>query len=168
MAQEQATAVSWKIKPMPAQHKTLALDGAFFATEMQQIMFGFIPRDMDDKWFIYWQEGWLHFHRSWTGSCIYQLKIDPYKDDYRAVQAVVNRNPEEYRGKDDAYDVSVISFLIDRILLGKFAVFPQLPGLTAPDQSRHQQLMVGDKENGTNSIRLQMVNGRFSPQTPSL
>ena len=37
---------------------------------MDQIRAGHIPEMMEDKWFIYWQDDRLFFHRSWTGYCI--------------------------------------------------------------------------------------------------
>ncbi len=151
-----ATAVSRNIKPMPQLQKEVGVDGVYSATEFDQISLGFIPRDMDDKWFIYWENGWLSFHRSWTGNCVYQLEIVPDGDGYRAVRAVFNRDPEQYRGSDGGYDVSVISFLIDQVLLHRFAVFPQMRGLSATDQARHKQLMMGDKATGEGGIRLQM------------
>jgi hypothetical protein len=51
-----------------------------------------VPKDMEDKWFIYFErgpanrppeaqesaspQGWLLFHRSWTGACIYGLHLE--------------------------------------------------------------------------------------------
>ena len=31
---------------------------------------------MEDKWFIFMENGILYFHRSWTGVCIYQVHFD--------------------------------------------------------------------------------------------
>lgn len=160
MSKKRATAVSWKIRPMPPQHTRLELDGSYTRTEYVTISQGFIPQSMEDKWFIYLEGDWLHFHRSWTGTCVFQLKIIPVEDRYAAVEAVVNRDPSQYRGASDAYDVELMAHLIDQLLLGRFSPFPQMHGLSEEDQARHKRLVMGG---GDKSMNLKILNnGRSS------
>ena len=91
---------------------------------MQQIRAGLIPEEMEDKWFIYWQDDTLFFHRSWTGFCIYVVHFVKDGDCYRMRKAELNRNPKQYEETSDAKDVSLISYLIDVLLLHKEAEFP--------------------------------------------
>lgn len=140
---ERATAVSWKINPMPPAHKQLPLDGFYTPPEYQAISMGFVPRTMEDKWFIYLEGEWLHFHRSWTGNCIYQLQIIPSGEQYQATQAIVNREPAQYRPTDDAYDVAMIAFLIDTLLLQRFATLPTPGKLSPSDSLRYQKDILG-------------------------
>lgn len=155
---QRATAVSWKTKPMPAAHAVLDIEGAYTQPEYVTISYGFIPQSRDDKWFVYLDGEWLYFHRSWTGTCVFQLRIVPVDGHYEAVQAIVNRDPQEYRSSDDAYDVALLAYLIDRLLLGRFAPFPQPEGLSQEDQQRHQRLVMGS---GDGSIDLNLLqNGR--------
>ena len=42
---------------------------------MDHIRQGMIPEVMEDKWFIYWKDDALFFHRSWTGFCIYVVRF---------------------------------------------------------------------------------------------
>ncbi|MCA9962118.1 MAG: hypothetical protein KC443_23950, partial [Anaerolineales bacterium] len=86
MDKKQATAASWQIKPMPAARRALELDGRYTAPEMAQIALGFIPREQQDKWFVYFDGEWLHVHRSWTGTCIFQLQLLPDGETYRTEQ----------------------------------------------------------------------------------
>lgn len=159
MTRQRAAAETWKIKPMPAAHKTLVVDGGYTPEEFAQISLGFIPQDQQDKWFIYLAGEWLHFHRSWTGSCIFQLQLLPVDDHYETRQAIVNRDPEQYRSADDAQDVKLISHLIDDLLLGRFSVFPTPRGLSTADQQRHQALVMG--KSGGDGLRLAVKgNGR--------
>jgi len=158
MTRERATAVSWKIKPMPAAHKELALEGSYSAEEYAQISLGFIPQEQQDKWFIYLEGEWLHFHRSWTGSCIFQLHLAPEDDYYRADKAIVNRDPAQYRSSDDEQDARLISHLVDDLLLGRFSVFPSPDNLSAEDQQRYQKDMMGKRRGG--GLRLDVRNGR--------
>ncbi len=143
MSRERATAVSWRNRPMPPEHAVVPIDGVYTRAEIGMMSMGFIPRSPDDKWFIYMADGWLSFHRSATGACVFRLLLKPDGDGYRAVEFVANRNPEQYRGTDDAYDLQLMSHLIDRLLLGRFSPFPQLRSLSPEDQQRHRRLVMG-------------------------
>ena len=90
-------------------------------------MMGHLPRDMDDKWFIYFEDGWLYFHRSWTGSTIYGLRLDGSPTGVRVTDSWVSRDPEHYRETRIEYDRQMVRFLIDAILLRRPAQFPAPP-----------------------------------------
>lgn len=87
-------------------------------------MHGLIPQQMEDKWFIYFESGWLSFHRSWSGVCIYALRLDGSPAGVRVVESLVNRNLEQYQATDTDYDRKLVQFLIDALLLGKAVSFP--------------------------------------------
>lgn len=149
---------------MPAACKELALSGRYTAAEYAQISLGYIPQEQQDKWFIYLEGEWLHLHRSWTGSCIFQLQLvpvgeDPVAGEYEAVRAIVNRDPEQYRSSDDAQDVKLIAHLIDHLLLGRFSLLPAPGGLAPEDQQRHQEHVMG--RGGQSGLRLDVRNGRY-------
>ncbi|MCL4868633.1 MAG: hypothetical protein KJ063_06690 [Anaerolineae bacterium] len=150
-----ATADSWKTRPLPEHYAALDVDGRYTADEFTAIQQGFIPQDMDDKWFLYFADGWLNFHRSWTGSCVFRLKIEPENDYFRATTALVNRDPEQYRFQSDKFDIETIAFLIDRLLLNRFAPLPT-PGKMSPeDQQRLEQHLMGQPKG--DSIRLRIL-----------
>ena len=159
MTRRRAASDSWPIKPMPEQQKELALDGMFSAKEMADIQLGFIPQQPGDAWFVYMSGEWLYFHRSRTGTCVYQLHIVPFEDRFYAQEAIVNRNPAQYRNEDDAYDVQMISYLIDHLLLGRFAQLPTPKGLREQDQGRYRRDVMG-KKTDVGRVDLGRVNGR--------
>jgi hypothetical protein len=70
------TASSWKHLPEPSRKDDLHFAALFTPEEAEQLTQGFLPESMDDKWFIYFEDGWLRFHRSWTGAFIYALRLD--------------------------------------------------------------------------------------------
>lgn len=109
---------------MPAQHSTIRLDHTFTADEMMRIQTGVVPEEMEDKWFIYWKEGTLFFHRSWTGACIYEVFFETGGDVNRIRQAVINRDPDQYAETRDEEDARRVYYLIDMLLLKRDAVFP--------------------------------------------
>lgn len=80
---------------------------------------GFVPEEMEDKWFIYFDEGWLFFHRSWSGALIYALRLEDSPEGVRVVESWVNRDPQQYSGTDTEYDRTLVRFLIDALLLKK-------------------------------------------------
>ena len=87
-------------------------------------MRGLIPRQMEDKWFIYFHEEWLYFLRSWTGAYVFALRLDGSPAGVRVTDSWVNREPNENKGNDDEYDRKLLSFLVDALLLGKSVQFP--------------------------------------------
>lgn len=100
------------------------------------MMMGLIPRAMEDKWFIFFENGWLHFHRSWTGECIYAVRLDGSPAGVRVVESWVSREQAQYKADDLDYDRKLVGFLIDAFLLQKPAQFPvpsdinqKLPGI---------------------------------------
>lgn len=128
---ERATADSWKHLPDPSKKEDLQFSMLFTDEEADQIMLGLVPQKMEDKWFIYFKEGWLRFHRSWTGAVIYALRIDGSPAGVRVTESWVNRDPDQYHGNDIEYDRRLVRFLIDAFLLKKAGIsFPMPPGST--------------------------------------
>ncbi|CAB4040993.1 Hypothetical predicted protein, partial [Paramuricea clavata] len=83
-------------KNMPEKNKTVQLNVGYSDQEMEKIKFGIIPRDMDDRWFIYYgeDEETLYLHRSWTGFCVYMVKFKNVDSGFAALNTVVNEDPE--------------------------------------------------------------------------
>ena len=109
---------------MPALRASLSIDRTFSPDEYQRLKFGLIPEIMEDKWFIFWEDDWLFFHRSWTGYCMYQLRLELSDGLFQVGEVYANRDPEQYQGSDDDYDCSLLLYLIDRLMLGKQTPFP--------------------------------------------
>ena len=72
------------------KNKTVELNVGYSVHEMEKIKFGFVPRDMDDKWFIYYAEDEeiLYLHRSWTGFCVFMVKFKEVDGGFAAMKAV--------------------------------------------------------------------------------
>lgn len=109
---------------MPAKSAVVRLDRAFSPQEMKRIRKGLVPQQMEDKWFIYWKDEILFFHRSWTGFCIYVVRFATEGDSCRMIEADVNRDPEQNTEADEQKDAEMISYLIDVLLLDREATFP--------------------------------------------
>jgi hypothetical protein len=120
-----ATSRSWKTKRLPAARARLQLERSFSAAEWVALQLGVIPEEMEDKWFIYESRGWLSFHRSWTGVCIYRIQLRKTPVGAEIIEAWVNRKTDQYSCVDDVYDTALVSWLIDVLLLRREAPWPE-------------------------------------------
>ncbi len=116
---------SWnKLQPMGEMKSPLLFHREFMPEEYDRLIIGLIPGGMDEKWFIFLENDWLYFHRSWTGVCIYQLRLEKKENKYVVAEAWVQRDQDKYKETDLAYDAAILSFLINNFLLGKQTPFP--------------------------------------------
>jgi hypothetical protein len=114
-----ASRSSWEILPMPARKSRLLICRSFTQNEFQQLAKGLIPESMDDKWFVFLENDWLYFHRSWTGACIYQIRIADKKEKYEITETWVNRNFRQYKNISKVFDKFLLNFLINGLLKSK-------------------------------------------------
>jgi hypothetical protein len=87
-----ATRNSWKALPAPQSRENLMFEASFDDAQFQVLREGVVPKEMEDKWFIYFEEDWLHFHRSWTNAEIYALRLERAGEGWQVTQSSVNRN----------------------------------------------------------------------------
>lgn len=98
--------------------KRIPISLQFTKEEFQKIQMGLIPMQMEDKWFIFYEEGWLYFHRSWTGFGIYKTELVKEGEVYCISEFQVERNTEKYSCEEDDEDRRNFIFLIYCGLLG--------------------------------------------------
>lgn len=139
-----ATSASWKHLEPPAERENLGFEDVFSDSDAERMMRGVVPEKMEDKWFIFFADGWLRFHRSWTGTFIYALRLDGCPVGVRVVESWVNRNPQQYSSTDTSYDRKLVRFLIDALLLQKLgAEFPKPPNSATSPSSVTQHSVIG-------------------------
>lgn len=114
----------WKTISMPKQRSELNITIQLSAIELDRIKHGIVPQQMEDKWFIYFEDHILYFHRSWSGACIYSINLLEQPDSLNLSKATVNRDSTQYKYETDEFDSQVLSYLINRILLAKPVDFP--------------------------------------------
>lgn len=98
-----ATRCSWQNLRWPVERQHFDLPMHFNNAEAERLQQGLIPDDMNDRWFIFFEEGWLFFHRSWTGDCIFGVRLDETPDGGRVLDAWSSRDDDRYKspGLDD-------------------------------------------------------------------
>jgi hypothetical protein len=140
-----ATSASWQIKPLPDKRAPLSYTRRFTAEEHARLVLGLVPLNMEDKWFIYFEDGLLRLHRSWTGACIYGVRLVMEGDESVASEAWVSRATGEYTRTDDAYDGRLLSFLVERLLLRRDVAFPVPDAIEGGDRaSLYRHHVVGN------------------------
>ena len=113
---EIATKDTWINLPID-NPKQLEIYLEFTESQFNKIKNGLIPEEMEDKWFIYYEEGFLHFHRSWTGYGLFKAKITKEPTGYIIRDFWVERNIEKYSNLDDDADRTTLKLLISNGLL---------------------------------------------------
>ena len=116
-----STKTTWQNHPIE-NPKRIEISLHFTEKQFSKFIKGFIPQQMEDKWFIYFENDWLYFHRSWTGFGIYKAKLkkEPDGNGYSINEFWVERNQKKYINKDDNEDIQKLSLLITRGLLKGF------------------------------------------------
>ena len=76
-----ATKDSWGYYPMK-NPKKIPINLIFNEEQYKKIKIGFIPSMMEEKWFVFFEDGWVHWVRSWTGAEWVKAEIKKENDKY--------------------------------------------------------------------------------------
>ena len=102
----------WKTVDLPEQTAQFVLEHTLSDEELEAIQEGHRPQEMEDKWFMYQEDGNLFLHRSWTGYCIYVVELS----QTGKLCVTVNRDPEQYRETDLEQDRLMVEILINQLI----------------------------------------------------
>jgi hypothetical protein len=108
---EIATRSRWKILPISNNAIKIFLKIEFDSTEFEKIKIGLIPQQMEDKWFIFFEDNWLYFHRSWTGFCLFKIKIEQKNTNSTTTELWVEKNTGLYPESEE----NAIAFITARL-----------------------------------------------------
>lgn len=104
-------------KPLPYRR-------IFSESEFARLRKGLIPRQMEDKWFIYFEDPYLFFHRSWTGHAFCRLKLSRTAQGAHVFEAFSDKDIAKNSKFEQAYLPLLLDFLISNLLLGESKPFP--------------------------------------------
>lgn len=118
---QKANRQSWKIDESKHTLVDLVIEQEKFTIdEMEKIKLGLIPKSMDDRWFVFFEENKLFIYRSWSGKLIYVCK---FSEDSQSPQLISGQlNIEAF---EDTTLVNMIEesekmeFVIKRIMLSQ-------------------------------------------------
>lgn len=109
----------WKTEPIPDAREDLGYQNFFWDSDAEKLLAGYKPTDMEDKWFVYSQEGWVYFVRSWTGHHIFAIKLaGSSAGGANVIASWVNTNQKQYRSQGREQDIK----LLNGIIKGRFNI----------------------------------------------
>ena len=103
-SKEAATRSSWKNFPI-TQGKKIPANLEFNKRQFQKIKLGHLPQEMEDKWFLFFEDGTIHVHRSWTGYAVFQAEIKPNNNGYVIEEIVVEDSFMNQSSHEDIQDL---------------------------------------------------------------
>ncbi len=108
----------WKTPPMPLEHADINLDIPITREEFEVLAMGHVPHAMEDHWFMYFGGDALCFHRSWTGICVYRVRVSHAEGGYVLASVEANRDPGQYTETSDERDRVLATILLVEALGG--------------------------------------------------
>lgn len=103
----------WKTVELPDTRARLQVQRRYSMRELDWLKFGVLPREMEDKWFVFYEAPWLYVHRSWTGTCIYRARLEEDSRGASIAELWSNRDPAQYKQTDDVADARLALELLD-------------------------------------------------------
>lgn len=110
-----ATAKDWKTTPMPNdpnEVSELPFDFIIPAEKMNIIRKGHIPEAMEDHWFMYCDDEYIRYFRSWTGICAFEAHYTKKGDDYQVDKLRINHAQAQYGANADEAGAALFCHLI--------------------------------------------------------
>lgn len=104
----------------------------FNELEFSRLRDGLIPRVMEDKWFVYFEEPHLFLHRSWTGQPVYRLTLEPTLHGAKVTEALWASDLAARLDADVQYQAKLLDFLLSDLMLGQAKPFPLPADVTEP------------------------------------
>jgi hypothetical protein len=106
----------WAITGMPDTYAEAYVDRHLSEIEYHALIQGFSPRDMDDRWLMYLKDDWLYLHRSWTGFCIFKVKLQSIGNEFRLTNLQINRNYTQYKSTNIEADKNELNSVLNTLI----------------------------------------------------
>jgi hypothetical protein len=106
-----------KHRPLPRLRIQIPFERSFTRQEFLRLSQGFLAESMNDRWNMFFKDPWLTVVRSWTGFCIYKVRIEKNGTEYKVAKVLISRDRRQYGGDDPREEAELLSFLIDGMLL---------------------------------------------------
>lgn len=112
-----ATKENWSIKPMPANPVVLDFDIFVKAEFLEALKAGYIPKEMEEKWFIYFEDNKLYFHRSWTGYLVFIVSFKEFESGLRSDKIEINSNTEQFEVTDVKQTLIMVENMVANLIV---------------------------------------------------
>lgn len=125
----------WKLHDM-SRPVRINIDIKLTDKDYHNLISGLKPDDMGEKWFVYAENDWVFFHRSWTGYEIFRCKIENISPELYVInEFLCESNKEIFSFEDPEFAINEFSSFVNW-LSHRFLSIPLLDGIMG--------LIVGD------------------------
>lgn len=104
------TKEDWSISPMPEKNTQFKIKRKLSKADLERLKRGHYPEEMEDRWFYYYEDGNVYFHRSWSGNCIVIVNLNKRFGKYLVT---VNRDENQYNNTDIDEDIELVNELLN-------------------------------------------------------
>ncbi len=122
---------------------TLNFHAKFNHEQLAKLQAGLRPLAMEDKWFVFYDEPYLMFHRSWTGEPVFRLEFAETSEGVHVVEALWSKHLASKPNADVEYQAHLLEFLLYNLLLHESRPFPLPKGMTEPFKGVFQHHIAG-------------------------
>ena len=110
---EIATKDSWKTDPMPYENVSRLQMGITMTDEdMGIIRRGHIPEAQEDHWFMYCDDEYIRYYRSWTGMCAFEAHYTRVDDHWLIDSLTINHALAEFGVNGDQSGAFLFIYLL--------------------------------------------------------
>lgn len=110
-----ASSHDWKTEPMPNDTENMSeIPFSFIISSeaMDIIRKGHIPESMEDHWFMYCDEEYIRYYRSWTGMCAFEAHYKKVMSNYVVDSIKMNHGLVEFGVNGDEAGATLFVYLI--------------------------------------------------------
>ena len=108
-----AKETSWKTESMPQTEISRIETTIIFSVEdMEIIRKGHIPEAMEDHWFMYCDDEYIRYYRSWTGMCAFEAHFYKKEGQYIVDELCINHGLVEFGVNGDESGVALFAYLL--------------------------------------------------------
>ena len=108
-----AKSTSWKTEPMP-QTDISRIEVNISVTEEDMLIIrkGHIPEAMEDHWFMYCDDEYIRYYRSWSGMCAFEAHFHKEENQYVIDEICINQALVEFGMNGDKTGVALFIHLL--------------------------------------------------------
>ena len=108
-----AKSTSWKTEPMPPTDiSKIKVNICITEKDMAIIRKGHIPEAMEDHWFMYCDDDYIRYYRSWSGMCAFEAHFHKKENQYVIDEICVNHALAEFGVNGDKTGVALFLHLL--------------------------------------------------------
>lgn len=100
-----ATKFDWKCERAPHNIAISSFECVYSPKELDVLRQGFIPSSMEQKWFCYYENGAVHFYRSWTGILVCSVILNTVTNKHIVIKYYNNEQVKEDLNHIDALEL---------------------------------------------------------------